>query len=122
MRITLTQRIELARQPKARSSPIRVKGHTSMPCAGWFWCLQFKIHDDRLLATPHDYGFASVIWISINLLMRHIWGNINKISGSGFVAEFQSIAPAHSHSSFHHIQDGFQFSVVMWSGVRIGLD
>src|SRR4030095_13396756 len=79
-----------------------MKGHTSVPSAGWFWRLQLKIHDDRLLAIPHDYSFARLIWISINLLVRHIRGNVNKISGSGFVTEFQSIAPAHPHSSFHH--------------------
>ena len=59
-----------------------------MPSAGWFWRLQVKIHDDRLLAIPHDYGFARLIWISINLLVGHIRGNVNKISGAGFVTEF----------------------------------
>ena len=93
-----------------------------MPSTGGFWCLQVKIHDDRLLAIPHDYGFARVIWISINFLVRHIGGNVNKISGSGFVTEFQSITPAHPHSSFHHVQDGFQFSMVVRSRLRIRLD
>jgi len=103
-------------------SSIRVKGHTSVPSTGWFWRLQVKINDDRLLAIPHDYGFAGLIWISINLLVRHIRGNVNKISGSGFVTEFQSIAPAHPHSSFDHAQDGFQFSMVVRSRLRIRLD
>jgi hypothetical protein len=105
-----------------RSSPIGVKGRTWVPSAGRFWCLQLKIHHDRLLAIPHHYGFARHIWISINLLMGHIRGNVNKISGSGFVIEFQSIAPAHPHSPFHHVQDGFQFSMVVRSRLRIRLD
>jgi hypothetical protein len=99
-----------------------VKGHTSVPSAGWFWRLQLKIHDNRLLAIPHDYGFARIIWIGINLLVRHIRGNVNKISGSGFVTEFQSIAPAHPHPSFHHVQDGFQFSMVVRARLCIRLD
>src|SRR6267142_5361898 len=104
-----------------RPSPIRVKGHTWVSSAGWFRRLQVKINDDRLLSTPNDYGFARLIWIGINLLVRHIRRNVNKISGSGFVAEFQSIAPAHPHSSLHHVQDGFQLSMVMRSCLRIRL-
>ena len=103
-------------------SSIRVKGHTWMPSTGGFWCLQVKIHDDRLLAIPHDYGLALLIGISINFLVRHIRGNVNKISGSGFVPEFQSITPAHPHSSFHHVQDGFQLSMVVRPRLRIRLD
>jgi hypothetical protein len=79
--------VVLRREFFDRSSPIRVKGHTPVPSAGCFWRLQLKIHDDRLLAIPHDYSFARLIWISINLLVRHIRGNVNKISGSGFVTE-----------------------------------
>ena len=105
-----------------RSSAIRVKGHASVPRAGGFRRLQLKIHDDRLLAIPYDYGFARLIRISIDLLVRHIWGNVNKISGSGFVTKFQSVAPAHPHSSVHHVQDGFQFSMVVRSRLRIRLD
>jgi hypothetical protein len=105
-----------------RPSAIRVKGHTRAPSAGWFWRLQIKIHDHWLLAVPHDYGFARIIWISINLLMRHIWGNVNEISGAGFVNEFQLIAPAHPHSPFQHVQDGFQFSMMVGTRPRIGLD
>jgi hypothetical protein len=99
-----------------------VKWHASVPSAGWFWRLQLKIHDDRLLTIPHDYGFARVIWISINLLVRHIRWNVNKISGSGFVTEFESIAPAHPDPSFHYVQDGFQFSMVVRSRLRVTLD
>jgi hypothetical protein len=99
-----------------------VKRHTWVPGAGWFWRLQVKIHDDWLLAAPHDYGFARLTWISIDLLVRDVRGDVNKISGCGFVAEFQSIAPAHPHSSFHHVQDGFKFAMVVRSGLGIRLD
>src|SRR5881275_3005984 len=105
-----------------RSSPIWVKGHTSVPSAGWFWRLQIKIHDNRLLTIPHDNGFALVSWISINLLVRYIGRNVNKISSCGFVTEFQAIAPTHPHSSFQHVQDGFQLSMVVRSCLRIRLD
>src|SRR5882724_8865323 len=103
-------------------SPIRVKGHTWAPSTGWFWRLQIKIHDHRLLAVPHDYGFARIIWISINLLVRHVRGNANKISGSGFVTELQLIAPTHPHSPFHHVQHGFRFSMIVGARLYIGLD
>ncbi len=93
-----------------------------MPSAGWFWRLQLKIHYDRLLAIPYDYGFARLVWISINLLMRHIRGNVNKISGFGFVTELQTIAPTHPHSPFQHVQDGFQFSMMVRPCFRIRLD
>ena len=93
-----------------------------MPSAGWFWRLQIKIHDNRLLTIPHDNRFARVIWISINLLVRYIRRNVNKISSCGFVTEFQAIAPTHPHSSFQHVQDGFQLSMVVRSCLRIRLD
>ncbi|MCU1219124.1 MAG: hypothetical protein JWN42_321, partial [Candidatus Angelobacter sp.] len=70
---------DLLRQIFDRSLPIRVKRHTWVPGAGWFWRLQVKIHNDWLLAAPHDYGFTRLIWISIDLLVRHIRGNVNKI-------------------------------------------
>ena len=53
-----------------------MKGHTRVPGAGWFRRLQLEIHDDRLLAIPHDDGFARLIWIGINLLVRHIRRNM----------------------------------------------
>jgi hypothetical protein len=67
---------------------IRMKGHTPAPSTGWLWRLQVKIHHDWLLAISHDDGFARIIWIGINLLVRNIRGNINKISSFGFVTEF----------------------------------
>jgi len=69
-------------------SSIRVKGHTPVPSTGWLRRLQVKIHDDRFLAIPNNYGFARLIWISINLLVRDERRNVNKIPGSGFVTEF----------------------------------
>jgi hypothetical protein len=68
------------------ASAVRVKGHASMPGAGWFGSLQLEIDDDRVLSVPHHYSFANLIGAGINFLVRHVRRDVNEISGPGFVA------------------------------------
>jgi hypothetical protein len=66
-----------------------------MPRARRFGRFHVKINDHRLLPASHHDRLANLVWISVDLLMRHVRLHINKISGPGFFAQFQVIAPSH---------------------------
>ena len=68
-----------------------------------FRCFHVKINDYRLLPASNHDRLANLVWTSVDLLMRHVWRHINKISSPGFFAQFQMIAPSHSHPALHHV-------------------
>jgi hypothetical protein len=44
-----------------------------------------------------------------------------QISRTGFLAEFQSIAPPHARAAAHDIEDCLKFSVMVRPGLGIGI-
>ena len=63
-----------------------------MPSASWLGRLQGKIHDHWAAGHSPRLRLRKSYWISINSTLRHIRGNVNIISGSGIVTQFQSSA------------------------------
>jgi len=57
-----------------------------MSGTGRFWGVHIQIDHNRILSVPHDHRFADFIWAGIDLLVRHIGWNVNKIARLGFLA------------------------------------
>ena len=87
----------------AMVSAAEMERHPWMPRARRFRRFHVKINDHRLLPASHHDRLANVVWTSVDLLMRHVRRHINKISRPGFFAQFQVIAPSHSHPALHHV-------------------
>jgi len=61
-----------------------------VPSASWLGRLQRKIHDHWAAGHSPRLRLRKSYWISINSTLRYIPGNVNTISRSGFVTQFQS--------------------------------
>jgi len=68
------------------------------------------------------YRFANLIWACIDLLVRYVRWNVDKVSRPSFLAEFQLVAPAHSSSALDDVENSLQFSMVMRPSLGIGLN
>ena len=90
--------------------------------AGGFRRLQIQIDHYRILSAADNDGFTRLIRTCIDFLMRHIGRNVNEIAGSGFIAELETLSPAHSGSSPHDIEHGFQFAMMMRPGFCVRLN
>jgi hypothetical protein len=99
-----------------------MKRHAAMPRTRGFWSAEVQIDNDRILSVSHNYSLASLVWVGIDLLVRYVRWNVDKIARSGFFAELQLIAPSHSNSAFYHVKDGLQLSMMMRSGPGIWLN
>src|SRR5580704_1586337 len=64
-----------------------------MPRTGWLWSVHVQIDHNRILSVPHDHSFADLIRTGIDLLMRHVRWNVNKVAWPSFFAQFQLIRP-----------------------------
>lgn len=87
-----------------------------------FWSAQIQIDDNRILSVSYDYGLANLVRACIDLLVRHIRRNVDKIARPRFLAEFQLITPPHSNSALNDVQNSLQLPMVMRSSLGIGLN
>ena len=99
-----------------------MKRHAGMTRTGGFWSAHIQIDNNRILSVSHNYSFANLIWTCIDLLVRHVRWNVNKVPGPGFLGKFQLVAPAHSNSALDDVENSLQFSMVMRPGLGIGLN
>ena len=58
-----------------------------------FGTCNIQIDDDGLLSAAHDYGFHRFILAGVQFLMRDVRGDVDEISGAGFVDEFEIVSP-----------------------------
>ncbi len=99
-----------------------MKGHAGIAGLGRFRRFQIQVHYYRLLpASDHD-GFTRLISTRVYFLMRHVGRNVDEVARSGFVGEFEFLAPAHAGMSSHDIEYGFEFTVMMRTGLGVRLD
>ncbi len=81
-----------------------------------------QVHDDRFLSTANNDGFDRLILPGVQLLMGRKGRHIHKISRAGLVDKLQLLSPAETGASTHDVDYGFQLSVVMRAGFRVGMD
>src|SRR5271163_2296961 len=53
--------------------------------------------------------------------MRNVRWNIDEIAGASFVDKFEIISPAKARTAANHVNDGFQFAVVVRTGLGVGM-
>ena len=77
--------------------------------------LDIQIYDDRLLAAADHHRFHRLIRTSIHLLVRDERRNVDEIARSGFLDEFEVIAPAEACTPTHDVQHCFEFAMMVRS-------
>src|SRR5713101_8405843 len=80
-----------------------------------------KIDNHRFLPRAHEHTFKRLIATGIDLLVRHVGRDIDKISGSSFRRILEPLAPAHAGPALDHEDDAFQVAVMMRAGLGIGV-
>ena len=89
---------------------------------GGLRALDVKIDDDGVLTASHHDSLTGFIGSSVDLLVRHVWRNIDEIAGPGLTAEFQVVSPSHAGPAANDVEDGLQVAVVVGTSLRVGLD
>src|SRR5208283_160720 len=85
------------------------------------WTRNVQVDDDRLLATAHDHRLHWLVFARVQLLMRDVGRNVDEISRTRFIDELQMISPAKARAAPHHVDHSFQFSMMMRTGLGIGV-
>jgi hypothetical protein len=80
---------------------------------------QVQIHDDRILTASYHDRFARFVDPGVDFLVRHIRRHVNEISRTGFLAEFQSIAPPHARAAAHDVENRLEFAVMVRPGFSV---
>src|SRR5260370_28616402 len=75
--------------------------------AGGLGALDVKVDHNWVLAASHHDGLARFVGQSVDLLVRHVWRNIDEVAGAGFATEFKMISPPHARSAVNDAEDGF---------------
>ena len=87
-----------------------------------FRAFDFQIDHDRILTATYDDSFAGFVGASVDLLVRHLGGNIDEITRPCLTAEFQVVSPSHAGPAPNDVKHGFQVAVVVGTCLRVWLD
>ena len=83
---------------------------------GW---RNFQINHHRFLVATHDHTAQRFLATGVDLLVWHKGWHINKIAGAGVGNILKALAPPHARPPTDHINDTFQLSMVMSTGLGI---
>jgi len=81
-----------------------------------------QIDRNRLVVTPDQYTLQRLIFISIDLLMRHIRRHKDEIAWPSFSSEFQLLAPTHASLALDDVDHGFQVAMVVGASFGVRMD
>ena len=84
--------------------------------------LNVEIDDDWFLSASHNYGFYGFVDTSVHLLVRYEGRHVDEITRTSLGYELQTIAPPKSGPALDDVQHGFEFAMVMGTGLDVWLD
>ena len=80
-----------------------------------------NVHDDRLIIRAHDDAFERLVTVRVNLLVRHVWRDVDEIARPGFRDELKSLA--HARPSAHHVNYALsELAMMVDAGLRVRLN
>jgi len=81
-----------------------------------------EIDDDGFLVAADEDADEGLVRVGVNFLVGHEGWDVDEVADIGFGDVFEFFAPAHAGASTEHIDDAFEFAVVVGAGFGIGLD
>src|SRR6516162_8665429 len=81
-----------------------------------------EVHYDRFLVAAYHDTAQRLVFAGVDLLVRHVRGDIDEIAGARFGGELEPVAPAHPCTAAQDVDHALQRAVVMRSGPGAGLD
>src|SRR6516165_2843333 len=81
-----------------------------------------EVHHDRFLVAAYHNTAQRLVFAGVDLLVRHVRGDIDEIAGARFGGELEPVAPAHPCTAAQDVDHALQRAVVMRSGPGAGLD
>ena len=85
------------------------------------WC-DLQINHDRFLAATHEHTAQRFLPAGVDLLVWHKGWHINKISRARVGDILKALAPTHARPPADHINDTFQLSMVMSTGLSVSMN
>src|SRR5947209_1969317 len=78
----------------------------------------------RAVLEENHYVFTHLVCPGVDFLVRYEGRNENEIARTRFIAEFQTFAPTHPGTPPHNVEDGFELTVMVRTGLcsRFHLD
>src|SRR5438093_12220041 len=83
---------------------------------------EIQIDDDRLLTAPDHHAAENISRARIDLLMGNERGNVNEIARASLGDKLQVLTPSTAPPAANHIENAFQFSMVVSTRFGSGLD
>lgn len=81
-----------------------------------------QIHCNRLAVTPHQHTLQLLVLHGIDLLVRHVRRDVDKVARPGFGRELESLAPSHARLALDHVDDALEVAVVVGTRFGVGVD
>ena len=88
---------------------------------GLGWC-DLQINHDRFLAATHEHTAKRFLAAGVDLLVWHKGWHKNKIARTCVGHILKVLAPPHARPPADHVNDTFQLSMVMSTGLGIGVN
>src|SRR5437867_5309852 len=106
----------------ARASWTRVSGVNPIDLFRRLSGFEIQIDDDRLLTAPDHHAAENLSRARIDLLMGNERGNVNEIARASLGDKLQVLTPSNAPPAANHIENAFQFSMVVSTRFGSGLD
>src|SRR5215470_471277 len=108
-------------------TPTREKSPSAMPLSSLderdvICRFQIEIHHDRLLVAAHDNAAQLLVVAGVELLVRHVRGDVDEVARAGLGGEFEPVTPAHPSPAAQDVDHALQLAVVMRASPGAWLD
>ncbi len=81
-----------------------------------------QIDDDGVLTATYDHCFHRFVLMRVQFLMGNVGRDVDEVTRACLIDEFQMISPAKAGAAADDVNHGFQFPMMMRTGLGIGLD
>src|ERR1700736_1422733 len=80
-----------------------------------------EVDHHRLLPAADDHRFPGLIFVRVQLLMRHVRGHVDEIAWSSLIYKLQPISPSKTRSAADDVNHRLDFAVMMRTSLGVRL-
>lgn len=81
-----------------------------------------QVHRNGLPVASHQHTLQLLVLFGIDLLVRHVWRNVDEIPGPGFRNELEVLTPPQPRLALDNVDDTLEVTVVVGSRFGVGVD
>lgn len=81
-----------------------------------------QINSNGLSITTHQHTLQLLVFLRIDLLVRHVRRDVDEIPGSSLGGKLEFVSPAHTSPALNDVNHTFQMPVVVGPRFRVRVD